>query len=144
MKVKLSFFIPCFVICFLFSNTNAQNSLVFNTESVQLNTEDDSSSENVQPSFPGGETKLNDYIAKNLRYPVAARENKTQGIVYVSFIVETDGSLSNILVTKDIGNGCGEAASNLIKGMPKWKPGKRNDKVARMGVNLPIKFVLEK
>lgn len=133
MKVKL-----LFLISFLtFSLLNANASKIISIQKTEI-------SDYEQPKFPGGDEKLKDYITKNLRYPVTARENKIEGTVYISFIVEADGTLSNIQITQDIGHGCGEAAMELVKSMPKWKSGKQNGEFARMGVNLPIKFVLEK
>lgn len=137
---KIIFLLSFVGMIFFFANTNAQNTV---ESKAQLTVDDNSSEDNAHPKFPGGEEKLKEYIAKNLRYPVSARENKIEGTVYISAIVEVDGTLSNIKIVQDLGHGCGEAAQNLVKDMPKWKPGKRDGKPARMGVNLPIKFVLE-
>ncbi|MBQ5891053.1 MAG: energy transducer TonB [Bacteroidales bacterium] len=98
----------------------------------------------VQPEFPGGMDSMYAYIVKNLKYPEAAKEKGIEGRVFVSFIIEKDGSISNILIKRAIGGGCEEAAVEMIKNMPKWKPGKQRGKPVRFQFVLPIKFELPK
>ena len=95
-----------------------------------------------EASFPGGILEMYKYIENNLVYPQQARETGTQGKVFVTFVVEKDGSLTNIKVLRDIGCGCGEEAVRLVKSMPKWKPAKQRGKPVRMQFDLPIKFYL--
>lgn len=97
-----------------------------------------------QAEFPGGMEAMYAYIVKNLKYPEAAKEKGIEGRVFVSFIIEKDGSISNILVKRAIGGGCEEAAVEMIKNMPKWKPGKQRGKPVRCQFTLPIKFELPK
>lgn len=97
-----------------------------------------------QAEFPGGLDSMYAYIHKNLKYPEAAKEKGIEGRVFVSFIIEKDGSISNILVKRAIGGGCEEAAVEMIKNMPKWKPGKQRGKPVRFQFTLPIKFELPK
>lgn len=92
--------------------------------------------------FPGGQEELMKYISENLRYPQQAREADTQGLVFVTFVVEKDGSLTDIRILRDIGNGCGEEAVRIVKTMPKWIPAKKRGKEVRMQYNLPVKFTL--
>ena len=92
------------------------------------------------PSFPGGESKMQEYITKNIRYPKIARENGIQGRVFVSFIVEPDGSISNLKLLRGIGGGCDEEAMRVIKSMPKWKPGKHRGKVVRVSYMVSVSF----
>lgn len=92
--------------------------------------------------FPGGQEELMKYISENLRYPQQAREIGTQGLVYVTFVVERDGSLTDIKILRDIGAGCGEEAVRIVKTMPKWTPAKQRGKAVRMQFNLPVKFSL--
>lgn len=92
--------------------------------------------------FPGGQEELMKYISENLRYPQQAREEGTQGLVYVTFVVEKDGSLTDIRILRDLGNGCGEEAVRIVKTMPKWIPAKQRGKEVRMQYNLPVKFTL--
>lgn len=96
-----------------------------------------------QPAeFVGGADLLQAYLKENIVYPQKARENKIEGKVYVSFIVEKDGSLSNIKVLRDIGYGCGEEAVRVMKNMTKWKPGRQKGKPVRMQYVQPITFQL--
>lgn len=92
------------------------------------------------PFFPGGYRELEDYLSQNLQYPPAARNNGVQGRVLVGFIVEIDGSLSNISVAQGIGSGCDEEAERVVKNMPKWKPGMRRGKPVRVRYTLPVDF----
>ncbi len=95
-----------------------------------------------EPEFPGGMEALYRYLASNINYPQAAKNERIQGKVYVSFVIEKDGSVSNIKVLRDIGGGCGEEAVRVVKQMPKWKPGRQRGKRVRTQYNLPINFNL--
>lgn len=86
---------------------------------------------------------LRDFLSQNLRYPSAAQRSNVQGKVFLSFTIETDGSLSNINVIRGIGFGCDEEALRVMKLMPKWKPGKQSGRAVRVKFNLPIVFMLE-
>lgn len=97
-----------------------------------------------QAEFPGGLDSMYAYIVKNLKYPEAAKEKGIEGRVFVNFIIEKDGSISNVKILRGIGGGCEEAAVEMIKNMPKWKPGKQRGKPVRFQFNLPIKFELPK
>ena len=96
----------------------------------------------VSPSYIGGEAAMNKFLAKNLTYPKEALEKNIQGTVYVSFIVEADGSITNTVIKRDIGAGCGEEAVRVIKMMPKWIPGKQRGKTVRTQFILPVSFKL--
>lgn len=93
-------------------------------------------------SFPGGEEEMYKFITKNLQYPDEAQKKEIEGKVYVSFVVEIDGSISDVKVLRDIGGGCGEAAVKVVKSMPKWKPAKQSGKYVRMQMTLPFAFAL--
>lgn len=95
------------------------------------------------PEYPGGMDQIGKFIGKTLRYPPMARENGVQGRVTVSFVVEKDGSISDVQVLRGIGSGCDEEAVRVVKAMPKWKPGKQNGKAVRVHFNLPIMFRLD-
>lgn len=86
---------------------------------------------------------MGQYISRNLHYPALAREMETKGIVYITFVVEIDGSVSNVEVLKGIGDGCEQEAMRVIKNMPKWKPGINHGKLVRVQCNLPVKFTLQ-
>ena len=95
------------------------------------------------PSFPGGEQKLLEYVAKNVKYPQIARESGIKGRVFISFVVEPDASVSNVKVLRGIGGGCDEEAMRVVKSMPKWKPGKQRGKAVRVSYMLPVNFQLQ-
>ena len=95
------------------------------------------------PSFPGGEGKLMEYVAKNIKYPQIARETGIQGRVFVGFVVEPDGSISNVKLLRGIGGGCDEEAMRVIKSLPKWKPGKQRGKPVRVSSQIPVFFKLQ-
>ena len=93
------------------------------------------------PSFPGGEEALYDFINNNLHYPEAACEANVSGTVVVCFAVETDGTISNVRIMRDLGYGCGEEAVRLVKLMPKWNPGKQGGIIVRTEFSLPVRFI---
>jgi Ca-activated chloride channel family protein len=95
------------------------------------------------PEFPGGMDSLKAFIERNLVYPQLAKDNKIEGKVFVTFVVEKDGSISGVKVLRDIGYGCGAEAIRVVMKMPKWKPGKQRGKPMRVQFNLPIEFKLK-
>ena len=95
------------------------------------------------PQFPGGEQKLMEFVAKNIKYPQIARETGIQGRVFVGFVVEPDGSISNVKLLRGIGGGCDEEAMRVIKSLPKWKPGKQRGKAVRVSYQIPVFFKLQ-
>ena len=95
------------------------------------------------PSYPGGDKALMEYIAKNIKYPQIARESGIQGRVFVGFVVEPDGHVSNVKLLRGIGGGCDEEAMRVIKSMPKWKPGKQRGKAVRVSYQIPVMFKLQ-
>jgi len=92
------------------------------------------------PSFPGGPSAMMAFIAKNLSYPPEALSYSIEGTVVVEFIVERDGSLSNIKAIKDIGGGCGDAVVEVIAAMPLWEPGSQRDTPVRVKMRAPVRF----
>ena len=94
------------------------------------------------PSYPGGMQSLYEYLSENIRYPVVAMESGIQGRVYVTFVVEKDGSISDVKVLRGIGGGCDEEAVRVIKAMPKWNPGKQRGRAVRVLYNVPVNFTL--
>ena len=94
------------------------------------------------PEYPGGLEAMYQFIAANLQYPELAKENNIQGRVYISFVVEKDGTLSDYKIVHDIGGGCAAAAIEVVKKMPKWKPGEVEGKPVRVQYNLPVSFKL--
>jgi protein TonB len=95
------------------------------------------------PEFPGGMGELMKYLAENIKYPPLAKESGIQGRVFINFVVEPDGSISNVKVLRGIGGGCDEEAVRVVAKMPKWKAGMQRGKPVRVSYNLPVKFTLQ-
>lgn len=95
------------------------------------------------PEFPGGPAKMMEFIAKNIKYPPMARESGIQGRVFINFVVEPNGSVSNVKVLRGIGGGCDEEAIRVVETMPKWTPGRQRGKAVRVSFNLPVRFTLQ-
>lgn len=93
--------------------------------------------------FPGGEPAMFRFIADHLVYPEIARENNIQGIILLQMTIETDGSISDIRIVRDIGGGCGEEAVRMVRSMPRWEPARQHTIHVRSSVVLPIKFELK-
>lgn len=95
-----------------------------------------------QPSFPGGREELFKYLAYNVRYPIDAAKNKIEGRVLVTFVVEHDGSISNVNVANSVYPSLDKESIRVVSGMPKWIPGKANGKTIRVKYTIPITFRL--
>ncbi len=94
------------------------------------------------PEFAGGMKAWSKYIQRNLNYPSKAQEEGIQGKVFISFVVERDGSITDVKVLRGIGAGCDEEAARVIQKSPKWKPGKNRGTPVRVRYNLPIDFTI--
>jgi len=94
------------------------------------------------PEYPGGINALYQYISDQISYPTTAKELGIQGKVFVTFVIETDGSVSGVEVLRGIGGGCDEEAVRVVKSLPNWKPGKQRGVPVRVRYNLPVKFTL--
>ncbi|MBC8152548.1 MAG: energy transducer TonB [Bacteroidetes bacterium] len=94
------------------------------------------------PQPVGGFQALSTYLAMNLRYPDSAAKARVTGKVYIRFIVEPDGQLTDVHVLKSIGLGCDEEAVRVVKAMPRWNPGRQSGRAVRVWFNLPIVFEL--
>jgi protein TonB len=97
----------------------------------------------TMPSFPGGDAARMKFLQENITYPQMARESGIQGIVYATFVVEPNGSVSDVRIMRGIGGGCDEEAIRVIKSMPKWNPGMQRGKPVRVQFTMPIKFTLQ-
>ncbi|GGE63238.1 cell envelope biogenesis protein TonB [Pedobacter psychrotolerans] len=95
-----------------------------------------------QPSYPGGIAKFYEYLGKEIKYPEAAINNKTQGKVFVSFIVEKNGKLSDVTVTKGLSTETDAEALRVLKNSPNWNPGILNGKPVRVKYNINVNFNL--
>jgi len=96
----------------------------------------------VMPKFPEGDDALIKYMIGSIKYPAEAKKNGITGVVYISFIVEADGTITNAKVLEGVGGGCNEEALRVIKEMPKWIPGKNKGNPVRVQFTMPIKFKL--
>ncbi|AQG80744.1 M56 family metallopeptidase [Spirosoma montaniterrae] len=96
-----------------------------------------------QPEFTGGMPKLFEYLGSNLKYPEAAQKVKAQGRVFVQFVVDKEGRVSNAKVLKGIGFGADEEAVRVVSEMPRWKPGRQGGQPVNVQYNLPINFQLD-
>jgi protein TonB len=94
------------------------------------------------PAFPGGDMARMKFLQDNIKYPQMARESGIQGTVYVTFVVERNGSVTDVKILRGIGGGCDEEAVRVVQNMPKWEPGKQRGKPVRVQFNMPIKFTL--
>jgi len=97
----------------------------------------------VMPTFPGGEKALIRYIAENLIYPVQSQKNGDQGVVVVQFVVNANGSVSNVKIEKSVSPELDSEAARVVKNMPKWQPGKQSGETVAVCYNLPVRFKLQ-
>ena len=95
------------------------------------------------PSFPGGNGALMSYLSSNVKYPVVAQENGVQGRVIVSFVVERDGSISDVKVARSVDPSLDREAQRVVKSMPRWTPGKQNGQTVRVKYTVPVVFRLQ-
>ncbi|MFZ6666337.1 energy transducer TonB [Peijinzhouia sedimentorum] len=96
----------------------------------------------VQPEPEGGLSAFYDYVSKNMKYPASARRMGIEGKVFLVFIIDTDGSISNVEVLKGISADCDAEAVRVVSGAPKWKPGKQRGRAVKVRMRLPITFQL--
>ncbi|MEE0620382.1 MAG: energy transducer TonB [Prevotella sp.] len=95
-----------------------------------------------QPLFPGGPAALMKYLSENTKYPVVAQENGVQGRVTVQFVVEKDGSISDVHVLRGVDPSLDKEAVRVVKSMPRWTPGKQNGITVRVNYRVPVLFRL--
>ena len=95
------------------------------------------------PSFPGGPSALMQYLSSNIKYPVVAEENGVQGRVVCTFVVEKDGSITDVRVVKSVDPSLDKEAVRVVKSMPKWIPGKQNGSAVRVKYTVPVTFRLQ-
>ena len=95
------------------------------------------------PSFPGGDAALMAYLSKNIQYPPIAEENGIQGRVVATFVVERDGSITDVQVMRGVDPSLDREAIRVLKGMPRWIPGKQNGSAVRVKYTVPVTFRLQ-
>ncbi|WP_315448288.1 energy transducer TonB [Segatella salivae] len=131
-NVSLKVALMMLVLLFSFMTSTAQtkkNDMVFDVVEVM-------------PQFPGGQIAMLQYIMKNIKYPEQAMKEGIQGRVTVRFIVEKDGSISNVRPVLSVHPLLDKEAVRVVESMPKWSPGKQNGKPVRVRFNVPVMFKL--
>lgn len=131
-NVSLKVALMMLVLLFSFMTSTAQtkkNDMVFDVVEVM-------------PQFPGGQIAMMKYIMENMKYPKQAMKEGIQGRVTVRFIVEKDGSISDVRPVLSVHPLLNKEAVRVVESMPKWTPGKQNGKPVRVRFNLPVMFKL--
>lgn len=95
------------------------------------------------PEFPGGTEALQRYLAQSVRYPVIAQENGIQGRVYIQFVINQNGEVTNATILRGVDPSLDREALRVVEAMPKWKPGKQRNRPVRVSYTVPINFVLQ-
>ena len=95
------------------------------------------------PEFPGGPAEMMKFLGENVRYPEAAHKAGIQGRVIVNFVVEADGTISNVKVVKKVSDDLDGEAIRLVGSMPKWEPGMQNGEAVRVEYTMPVTFKLQ-
>ena len=142
---------PVFVLMLILSSATVDGySVTPHTKSVTDNTAIDLPQSNKvftavehEPAFPGGQQKFMEFLSHNIKYPALMKQKKAEGRVIISFIVEEDGSLSNMKILRDPGYGSGKEAVRVLGLSPKWEPGLQNGKKVRVQYTVPINFTLK-
>ncbi|WP_251620883.1 energy transducer TonB [Odoribacter lunatus] len=121
-----------------------ENTVVDVTQFNELEEEDTGEAEifRVVEEQPGFNGNMNKWLKDNLKYPVIAQENGVSGKVYVEFVVEKDGSITDVKVVRSVDPSLDKEAVRVVKSMPKWKPGKQRGKPVRVAYTIPINFTL--
>ncbi|MFK8046321.1 MAG: energy transducer TonB [Crocinitomicaceae bacterium] len=96
----------------------------------------------INPEFIGGESAMSDFIRNEFSYPEEAREMGEQGLVFVEFIVQSDGSITDVKTVKSVSKSLDAEAERVIKAMPKWKPGEQDGVPVNVRYTVPFKCVL--
>lgn len=145
-SISASFLVLSLLIISVFfaNQASAQITIPDNSGNRDLNAQNDEvfTVVEVQPEYPGGDEARILYLQKNIQYPSEARKAGIQGTVYLTFVVEIDGTLTDVRILRRIGGGCDEEAVRVVKMMPKWKPGTQKGKPVRVQFNMPLRFIL--
>lgn len=133
------FIIMVLTVLFGLTNVSAQKTVV----AKKAVTKQVFSVVDQMPEFPGGQAALFEFLMKNVKYPADAKEKKIEGRVLVKFVVDTDGSITDISPLKKTYPSLDTEAIRVIKAMPKWIPGRQNGKVVKVHYSVPITFRLK-
>ena len=133
------------VVVFAPAGANAQNKKVEKAQTHKDTTTDDKVYEVCEqmPTYEGGDAALLKYLTDSVKYPELAKKHGVQGRVVIGFIVEKDGSLTNVKVLRAVDRALDAEALRVVKGMPKWIPGRQNKQRVRVKYNVPVSFRLK-
>ena len=149
-RLKLAIALPALMAVLIIFPGGSVNQILAQTTKQEPQKETGKKSEKVykevekQPQYPGGDEARIDFLRKNIKYPAEAKKRGIEGKVFVTFIIQTTGAVTDVEVTKGIGGGCDEESVRVIKMMPNWKPGESKGKPVAVKVTLPIKFAFDK
>lgn len=131
-------------LCFVINIANAQIDTLVENDTERKDTV--FKEVDVKPEFPGGESEMKSFLVKNTKYPKKDRRNKFEGTSYVSFVIEKDGSISNVEIKDELASKATQNMHNeairVVKSMPHWKPGMLNGEYVRVRFILPLTFRL--
>lgn len=125
------------MVAFGFSTASAQKTVVSQKNEKVFDVVEQ------MPEYPGGMQALFEFLSQNIKYPEDAQKQKVEGRVIVTFVVETDGSISNVEVAKHAFPSLDNEAVRVIQAMPNWTPGKQGGEVVRVKYTVPIVFNLK-
>lgn len=147
-KIKLILSVLSIVLAFVSTKANAQDQDIsidaVDPSKVKASPDKIYFAVEQEHEFKGGKVAFYNYLKNSIRYPAKAVENHTQGKVFVSFIVEKDGSLSNLKVVKGVSGELDAEALRVLKNSPNWNPGTQNGIIVRVFYTVPISFVLSR
>lgn len=155
--IKVAFALPALLaVLFLFTAGSISNLSAQNTQQKQNQAEEQKALLESQPAddqifvvvedmpeFPGGKDAMISYLVTNIKYPQEARTKGIQGRVFVTYIVEKDGTVTNVKILRGVDPLLDQEALRVVSAMPKWSPGKQKGEAVRVQFNLPVKFALE-
>lgn len=130
-------------------DTEADENTEIEFQEVEVQEEEPEETEEVfliveqMPVFPGGDEALRKYLAQSVKYPVIAQENGIQGRVFVSFVVNQKGEVTNVRVARPFDPNLDKEAVRVVQSMPKWAPGMQRGKAVKVSYTVPINFVLQ-
>lgn len=133
----MKYLVTLIALLTLASTANSQNTNETKSDEEILDFTD------VEPQYPGGPDEMALFLQSNIVYPEYAREHNEQGVVYVQFVVNTDGSIVNVVVLKGVSSALDEEAVRVIKLMPNWIPGEQKGKPVRVRYVIPINFMIQ-
>jgi periplasmic protein TonB len=143
LMIKLSFTVlPIFVVIVAFSSCNFSNDKSASGAEIYANDTIYNFVE-VSPEYPGGPARMKDFLWANLEYPERAIFQNAQGTVFVAFVVEPNGEITNTDVLRGVSEEIDQEAIRVIKKMPKWKPGLVEGEPVRVRLTIPVRFILE-